>query len=272
MTEELTVDVPLVAIGESPAVAHQGGTLLHPSESVRVRALPDHLPQSIEYSIESLVDFDGHDPRPRPGHPGRRDAADRRRRDHRQGPARARRGRGGRVVAEVEEGRGGRCRGRGEAAEAPREAAASESRRGLNEALAGCRSGASARADRPDAKTIGYAHRQSGRRTAAIRRVRSVASNRCRTSGSNLVEQGLLVELGQEADVAIDREADARACRGLGRDARNPACRSSPAAPRDRTAGRPPAVAVASLDRRTHRARRRRRVGDEDRSSSSHVT
>ena len=58
MTEELTVDVPLVAIGESPAVANQGGTLLHPSESVRVRALPDHLPQSIEYSIEGLVDFD----------------------------------------------------------------------------------------------------------------------------------------------------------------------------------------------------------------------
>ena len=58
MTEELTVDVPLVAIGESTAVADQGGTLLHPTESVRVRALPDHLPQSIEYSIESLVDFD----------------------------------------------------------------------------------------------------------------------------------------------------------------------------------------------------------------------
>ena len=58
MTEELTVDVPLVAIGESEAVATHGGTLLHPTESVRVRALPDHLPQSIEYSIESLVDFD----------------------------------------------------------------------------------------------------------------------------------------------------------------------------------------------------------------------
>ena len=25
---------------------------------MRVRALPDHLPQSIEYSVESLVDFD----------------------------------------------------------------------------------------------------------------------------------------------------------------------------------------------------------------------
>ena len=58
MTEELTVDVPLVATGESLAVTQHGGTLLHPTESVRVRALPDHLPQSIEYSIENLVDFD----------------------------------------------------------------------------------------------------------------------------------------------------------------------------------------------------------------------
>ena len=58
MTEELTVDVPLVATGESPAVVNQGGTLLHPSESVKIRALPDQLPQSIEYSVESLGDFD----------------------------------------------------------------------------------------------------------------------------------------------------------------------------------------------------------------------
>ena len=58
MTEELTVDVPLVATGDSPAVTLQGGTLLHPIESVRIRALPDHLPQSIEYSVESLTDFD----------------------------------------------------------------------------------------------------------------------------------------------------------------------------------------------------------------------
>lgn len=58
MTEELTVDVPLVATGDSLAVTQHGGTLLHPTESVRVRALPDHLPQSIEYSVEPLVDFD----------------------------------------------------------------------------------------------------------------------------------------------------------------------------------------------------------------------
>jgi large subunit ribosomal protein L25 len=58
MTEEMTVDVPLVPIGSSHAVENLNGTLMHQLESVRVKALPDHLPQSIEYSIESLVDFD----------------------------------------------------------------------------------------------------------------------------------------------------------------------------------------------------------------------
>lgn len=58
MTEELTVDVPLVPVGESIAVSQLGGTLLHPTETVKVKALPDHLPQSIEYSIDALVDFD----------------------------------------------------------------------------------------------------------------------------------------------------------------------------------------------------------------------
>jgi large subunit ribosomal protein L25 len=58
MTEELTVEVPLVATGTSAAVEDENGTLLHPIETVRVKALPDHLPQSIEYSIDRLVDFD----------------------------------------------------------------------------------------------------------------------------------------------------------------------------------------------------------------------
>jgi large subunit ribosomal protein L25 len=58
MTEELIVDVPLVSEGESEAVENGGGTLLHVMENVRVRALPDHLPQSIHYSIASLATFD----------------------------------------------------------------------------------------------------------------------------------------------------------------------------------------------------------------------
>ncbi|MEO5703461.1 MAG: 50S ribosomal protein L25 [Candidatus Limnocylindrales bacterium] len=58
MTEELTVDVPLVSEGLSEAIETAGGTLMHVIEHVRVRALPDHLPQSIHYSIESLATFD----------------------------------------------------------------------------------------------------------------------------------------------------------------------------------------------------------------------
>ena len=58
MTEELTVDVPLVSEGISDAVETAGGTLMRSLESVRVRALPDHLPQSIHYSIESLRTFE----------------------------------------------------------------------------------------------------------------------------------------------------------------------------------------------------------------------
>ena len=58
MTEELVVDVPLVSEGESEAVENGGGTLIHVLENVRVRALPDHLPQSIHYSVESLRTFD----------------------------------------------------------------------------------------------------------------------------------------------------------------------------------------------------------------------
>ena len=58
MTEELTVDVPIVTVGSSPAVDDLNGTLLLSTESVRVKALPDHLPQSIEVPIETLVDFE----------------------------------------------------------------------------------------------------------------------------------------------------------------------------------------------------------------------
>ena len=58
MTEELTVEVALVSEGQSDAVENAGGTLLHVIDHVRVRALPDHLPEAIHYSIESLRTFD----------------------------------------------------------------------------------------------------------------------------------------------------------------------------------------------------------------------
>ena len=47
MTEELTVDVPVVQTGESHAAEKMGGTLLHLREHVSVRALPADLPNEI---------------------------------------------------------------------------------------------------------------------------------------------------------------------------------------------------------------------------------
>ena len=58
MTDELTVDVPLVATGKSEAIETLGGTLLHVTENIRIKALPDHLPQSITYDLSPLDTFD----------------------------------------------------------------------------------------------------------------------------------------------------------------------------------------------------------------------
>ncbi len=56
--EEVTVEVPIHSTGESFAVARLGGTLIHPVDHVRVRALPEKLPEALEVSIESLDSFD----------------------------------------------------------------------------------------------------------------------------------------------------------------------------------------------------------------------
>ena len=58
LEEERTVDVPIVFVGQSDAVAKQGGVLLHLRDAVLVRAKPDDLPSGIELDISSLVDFE----------------------------------------------------------------------------------------------------------------------------------------------------------------------------------------------------------------------
>ncbi len=58
LSEERTVDVPLVFVGQSEAVAKQGGVMLHLRDSVLVRSKPDDLPSGIELDITPLVDFD----------------------------------------------------------------------------------------------------------------------------------------------------------------------------------------------------------------------
>jgi large subunit ribosomal protein L25 len=56
--EEVTIEIQLHTTGESYAVARLGGTLLHNIDRIKVRALPEKLPEALEYSIEPLVDFD----------------------------------------------------------------------------------------------------------------------------------------------------------------------------------------------------------------------
>jgi large subunit ribosomal protein L25 len=57
MTEELTVEVGLVPDGTAPA-SELGGTLMHPVTTIRVRALPDRLPETLHYDLSGLVDYD----------------------------------------------------------------------------------------------------------------------------------------------------------------------------------------------------------------------
>jgi large subunit ribosomal protein L25 len=57
MTEELTVEVPLVGTGTAPAT-ESGGTLVHPVSSVKVRALPGNLPDSLFYDLSPLTGYD----------------------------------------------------------------------------------------------------------------------------------------------------------------------------------------------------------------------
>lgn len=57
MTEELTVDVQLVGDGVAPAL-EAGGTLVHPTSSVKVRALPGDLPEVLHYDLSPLTSYD----------------------------------------------------------------------------------------------------------------------------------------------------------------------------------------------------------------------
>ena len=57
MTEELTVEVRLVGTGAAPAV-EGGGTLVHPTSVVKVRALPGKLPEVLHYDLSTLLDYD----------------------------------------------------------------------------------------------------------------------------------------------------------------------------------------------------------------------
>lgn len=58
MDKPITVEIPLVFTGESPAVKTEGGVLVKNIKYVEVEALPLNLPKEIEVDISSLKTFD----------------------------------------------------------------------------------------------------------------------------------------------------------------------------------------------------------------------
>ena len=58
LKEEMEVDVPLVIVGEAPAVEQTGGTLLNNLSTVRVKALPTEIPHEIEVDVSVLFSLD----------------------------------------------------------------------------------------------------------------------------------------------------------------------------------------------------------------------
>ncbi|MDQ3856114.1 MAG: 50S ribosomal protein L25 [Chloroflexota bacterium] len=58
LRQELSTDVPVVLVGEAPAVRNNLGVLLHGVQTVTVHALPADLPQQLEASVEGLEEVD----------------------------------------------------------------------------------------------------------------------------------------------------------------------------------------------------------------------
>jgi len=54
MTEKITAEVPLLFVGEAPALKNKYTSLLHLIDSLSIEALPDALPHSLEVDLSSL--------------------------------------------------------------------------------------------------------------------------------------------------------------------------------------------------------------------------
>jgi large subunit ribosomal protein L25 len=57
-TEKIRVEVPLVLIGEAPAMKEKGRTLTHSLTSLAVESLPDKLPPQIEIDLSPLTEVE----------------------------------------------------------------------------------------------------------------------------------------------------------------------------------------------------------------------
>lgn len=60
MDEKITVSVPLVFIGESPAVKELAGILVRNFHEIEVEALPNDLPHEIKVDISAIKTFEDH--------------------------------------------------------------------------------------------------------------------------------------------------------------------------------------------------------------------
>ena len=54
MTEKITVDVELVAVGEAVGVKQEGGMLDHPLREVKIQCLPGDIPKHIDVDVSGL--------------------------------------------------------------------------------------------------------------------------------------------------------------------------------------------------------------------------
>jgi large subunit ribosomal protein L25 len=57
-TEKIRVDVPIILIGEAPAMKEKGRTLTHSLTSLSVESLPDKLPPQIEIDLSPLAEVE----------------------------------------------------------------------------------------------------------------------------------------------------------------------------------------------------------------------
>ncbi len=60
MDQEMTAEVPLTFIGESPMVKSAGGTLVKSLDSIQVTCLPANLPHEITVDLSTLASFEDH--------------------------------------------------------------------------------------------------------------------------------------------------------------------------------------------------------------------
>ena len=58
MTEKMKVEVPIVLVGEAPAMRLKGRTLMQPLSSLSIECLPDQIPPTIEVDLSPLEELE----------------------------------------------------------------------------------------------------------------------------------------------------------------------------------------------------------------------